>query len=107
MLQVLRRIHATSASSHRPGWFVASCFVTLLFAFGCGRKSSNVNPDPPRSVANNPRAGLSPADINVLTYHNDNARTGQYLNELLLSPQNVNSTTFGKVGFLETRGLVD
>jgi outer membrane protein assembly factor BamB len=87
------------------------CFVALIFTLGCARDSSNTTSDPaPRPLinnVNNSRAGLGPADIDVLTYHNDNARTGQYLNELLLSPQNVNSRTFGKVGFLETRGLVD
>lgn len=32
----------------------------------------------------------------VLTYHNDNARTGQYLRETVLTPSNVKATTFGK-----------
>ncbi|HEX8792099.1 MAG TPA: hypothetical protein VF765_14190 [Polyangiaceae bacterium] len=32
----------------------------------------------------------------VLTYHNDNARTGQYPKETLLTPSNVNATSFGK-----------
>jgi hypothetical protein len=32
----------------------------------------------------------------VLTYHNDNARTGQYTKETVLTPANVNATTFGK-----------
>ncbi len=87
--------------------------VSAIFHYGgAGGNPENGDPDLPLSAAqaadhpaNDPRA-RSPAE-NVLTYHNDNARTGQYINELLLSPQNVNSTTFGKVGFLETRGLVD
>ena len=35
------------------------------------------------------------AQVNVLTYRNDNARTGQNLNEPLLSPANVKSGQFG------------
>ena len=50
-------------------------------------------------------AMASPAD--VLTYHNDAARTGQYLAETVLTPANVNTTQFGKVAFLAADGKVD
>ena len=36
------------------------------------------------------------AQVNVLTYRNDNARTGQNLNEPLLSPATVNQAQFGR-----------
>src|ERR1700721_2918688 len=44
---------------------------------------------------------------NVLTYHNDVARTGQYLGETTLTPSNVNSTTFGKLFQVTLDGVVD
>ncbi|MDB6065305.1 MAG: outer rane biosis protein BamB [Pedosphaera sp.] len=37
------------------------------------------------------------AQVNVLTYHNDNSRTGLNLNETVLTPSNVASTNFGKL----------
>ena len=45
--------------------------------------------------------------IDVLTYHNDVARTGQNLNETVLTPTNVSVTTFGKIGFFSVDGRVD
>jgi hypothetical protein len=44
---------------------------------------------------------------NVLTYHNDNMRTGQNLSETLLTPENVQSATFGKLFTLAVDGKVD
>ena len=51
--------------------------------------------------------GTAAAATDVLTYHNDLARTGQYLAETTLTPANVNATSFGKVGFLSVDGKVD
>ncbi|HKH97551.1 MAG TPA: hypothetical protein VJ999_00465 [Candidatus Sulfotelmatobacter sp.] len=50
-------------------------------------------------------APTSSAD--VLTYHNDIGRTGQNLAETVLTTSNVASSTFGKLGFYSTDGLVD
>ena len=44
---------------------------------------------------------------NVLTYHNDNPRTGRNLYEKMLSPANVNSKSFGKLFVLTVAGKVD
>jgi hypothetical protein len=33
----------------------------------------------------------------VLTYHNNNERTGQDLDETVLTPSNVNTSSFGKL----------
>ncbi len=43
----------------------------------------------------------------VVTHHNDNARTGQNPNERILTLLNVNAVSFGRVGFLDMDGKVD
>ncbi|MEX3894731.1 PQQ-binding-like beta-propeller repeat protein [Paraburkholderia sp. BR10954] len=52
--------------------------------------------------------GTSTAAVqDVLTYHNDIARTGQNLGETTLTPANVTAAKFGKVGFFSVDGKVD
>jgi outer membrane protein assembly factor BamB len=45
--------------------------------------------------------------MDVTTYHNDVARTGQNLNENILTPGNVNSSNFGKLFVIPVDGKVD
>jgi len=54
-----------------------------------------VNPAPP------------PSSVNVLTYHNDNSRTGQNLSETILTTANVASAQFGQLGTINVDGPVD
>jgi hypothetical protein len=47
------------------------------------------------------------AQVNVLTWHNDNSRSGQNLNETIFTPGNVNASTFGKLFAIAVDGKVD
>src|ERR1700749_3590471 len=47
------------------------------------------------------------AQVNVLTYRNDNLRTGANLAENVLTPANVRAGTFGKLFTLPVDGKVD
>ena len=51
--------------------------------------------------------GTSNSTVDVITYHYDNGRDGQNLNETALTPANVNSTQFGKKGEFTVDGKVD
>ena len=46
------------------------------------------------------------AQVNVTTYHNDAARTGQNTQETILTPSNVNNTQFGKLFSVTVVGAV-
>jgi hypothetical protein len=49
----------------------------------------------------------APAFNGVLTYHNDNMRTGRNTSETVLLPKKVNSLKFGKLFVISTDGRVD
>ncbi len=93
----------------RRAW-IPSLFLICTLAFWSligGHSDDNASELQPGELIS---AGLPPVldpGENVLTYHNDNFRTGYYRNETSLTPSNVNSASFGKVGFLPVRGLVD
>src|SRR5262245_59654733 len=53
------------------------------------------------------RTLVSLGGADVLTYHNDTRRTGQNLNETILSPSTVTAALFGKVATLAVDGKVD
>jgi hypothetical protein len=63
-------------------------------------------PAMPQPQPTQPPPGTTPANA-VVTYHNDNARTGQNLNETTLTPVNVKSSSFGKLFVIPTDGKVD
>ena len=52
-------------------------------------------------------AGTANSSVDVITYHYDNGRSGQNLNETSLTLANVTSTQFGKKGEFTVDGKVD
>jgi hypothetical protein len=69
--------------------------------------SDNAAGSPQSVVLSGTGGAASTSAVNVLTLHNDNARTGQNLSETILTTTNVNSGNFGKLGVLSVDGLVD
>ena len=83
--------------------FPSLLYLVFAFSFfGCsGGSRSSTDP------IINPSPGQPGTGLDVTTYHNDQARTSQNLNEGTLTPSNVNAASFGKTGFLPVDGKVD
>jgi hypothetical protein len=82
---------------------ISCSIIVVLIAFsfaGCGGYAST-------GTVNGSGPGGPYSGVDVLTYHYDNQRTGQNLNETALTPANVNSTKFGKLGEFPVDGRVD
>jgi len=91
-----------------PGATGASYTTPPASTFDDGSKYSVVVRNDAGSVTSNPATlTVIAGPTDVLTYHNDIARTGQNLTETSLTPGNVNSASFGKLGFYPVDGLVD
>jgi outer membrane protein assembly factor BamB len=72
-------------------------FAAVLLTTSCSSPLAQLGPNPPQPQT----------PTNVLTYHNDIARTGQNLTETVLTPTNVNSLSFGKLLSVPVDGKVD
>jgi outer membrane protein assembly factor BamB len=91
-------------TSHLKLFGIAVLFAISVgvYLVSCSRKSTSSqaqssNPTPPGPGANN----------SVLTYHNDNARSGQNPDETVLTTSNVNPSSFGRLFVIPTDGKVD
>jgi len=96
------------ASSISPGrlQFGLSVVIAVVILAGLHLVSCGKNSVAPQTQPTQPTPGTTSANA-VVTYHNDNARTGQNLNETILTPGNVNASTFGKLFVIPTDGKVD
>jgi outer membrane protein assembly factor BamB len=98
----LKRFQTNIVRRSRHSIFLGTAILAVSFAaylVSCNG-GSPAKPTPPL-----PPPGTS--GVNVTTYHNDNARSGQNLGEAILTPSNVNSTNFGKLFVISVDGKVD
>lgn len=95
-------------------WLAATAALAIMALSACGRRpattTEGTSPSASRSAAAAtatptrkesgpaPEYGTTPATAkdNVLTYHNDQARTGLQPHETILTPANVKPATFGR-----------
>jgi hypothetical protein len=82
-------------------------FVVLLVVYSMAACGGTTSMTGGPGGGPSPTPTPSPSAIDVTTYHYDNLRTGQNLNETTLTTANVNQSKFGKLGELMVDGKVD
>src|SRR5882672_4800489 len=95
-IQILPRVTASL-----PLKYIFSTLCLLVLALQL--TSCSLSQAPSTGSPVNP---ATPA-MDVLTFHNDSARTGQYLSETTLTLKNVHTPSFGKLAFFPVDGKVD
>jgi hypothetical protein len=80
--------------------------IAILVSCGGGGKASGSGGGGSGGGTGSGTAGVT-FGTDVLTYHDDAMRSGQDLTESVLTPQNVNAASFGKLRVLAADGLVD
>ena len=97
---------ATSASYTTPPVSMTDDGAQFRVVVSNSAGSATSNPAT-LNVSSTPPPPPPPSVVDMVTYHNDIARTGQNLNETILTTANVNSSTFGKLRSLSVDGKVD
>jgi hypothetical protein len=92
-----------------PRLLIASSLAAMLCACGSinNGAASSVASTSGTGGGTSGGTGGAAGTTDVLTYHNDTMRTGQNLTETVLTPSNVNSSSFGLQHMLAADGLVD
>jgi hypothetical protein len=99
-----RLVHRSYPSSWRQ--IALSCAFATLAVLTLTRCSSSSNTAPSGSVPDDPDLGIKSGVVAVSTYHYDNQRSGIQARETILTPENVNATSFGKLFTLPVDGQV-
>jgi hypothetical protein len=87
--------------------FLILAITALFWPAGRNANAQTADSATQAGTENATESSSTSSTVNVLTYHNDVGRTGRNSAEKILTPSNVKSSTFGKVGFLTVDGLVD